>query len=188
MSNSRIAVIAIHGVGDHQPFEMAKAVVDMLEDLEDGPRQPRYCKFGEDWVRLNVAPVKVEGHAFPVVGSRKLTSSKRPHIWGPLDELVASKRKVRHAAESTVDSLDHLFMEGQLAEYKGEGPEETYEVLRLKGHRYAQAPVGREGDSALNAPSIPEKEVHIYDMFWSDLSGVGKAGLRMFGELYQILF
>jgi len=24
--------------------------------------------------------------------------------------------------------------------------------------------------------------------FWSDLSGVGKAGLRVFGELYQLLF
>src|SRR5207248_3017321 len=71
------------------------------------------------------------------------------------------------------------------------GPEDTYEVLRLKGRRYANAPVGRERDSAATAtlqPPVPEKEVHIYDMFWSDLSGVGTAGLRIFGELYQLLF
>ena len=191
MSDSRVAVIAIHGVGDHQPFEMAKAVGDLLEDLEDGPRQPRYCTFGEDWVRLNVAPVKVEGHVFPAAGSAGRPLERGPRDWGPLDTLFASKRKVRRAAESQADSLDHLFMEGQLAEYKGEGPEETYEVLRLKGRRYANAPVGRERDSPkeeTGQPPLPEKEVHVYDMFWSDLSGVGTAGLRIFGELYQLLF
>lgn len=191
MSDSRVAVIAIHGVGDHQPFEMARAVGDMLEDLEDGPRQPRYCAFGEDWVRLNVAPVKVEGHAFPAAGSGKPELDKGPRSWGPLNALFTSKRAVRHAAEAAPDSLDHLFMEGQLAEYKGEGPGDTYEVLRLKGRRYANAPVGRERDTAEEAPArspVAEKEVHIYDMFWSDLSGVGTAWLRVFGELYQLLF
>src|SRR5262249_31937545 len=111
-----------------------------------------------------------------------------PRTWGPLDALFESKRKVKHAAKSEADSLDHLFMEGQLAEYRGEGPEETYEVLRLKGRRYANAPVGREREDTLLESSIPEKEVHVYDMFWSDLSAVGTAGLRIFGELYQILF
>jgi len=190
MSDTRVAVIAIHGVGDHQPFEMAKAVGDMLEDLEDGPRQPRYCTFGEDWVRLNVAPVKVEGHAFAAGEPDKPEPGKKRPTWGPLDMLFAAKRKVRRAAAAQADSLDHLFMEGQLAQYKGEGPEETYEVLRLKGHRLVNAPVGVERDP--RAPSrqtpVPEKEVHIYDMFWSDLSGVGTAGLRIFGELYQLLF
>ena len=191
MSDSRIAVIAIHGVGDHQAFEMAKAVGDMLEDLEDGPRQPRYGTFGEDWVRVNVAPVKVQVDACPAAGSAKPAPAKGPRAWGPLDALFASKRPVRHAAESLPDSLDHLFMEGQLSEYKGEGPEETYEVLRLKGRRMVNAPVGREQDAGQAAPpppEVPEKEVHIYDMFWSDLSGVGTAGLRIFGELYQLLF
>jgi hypothetical protein len=148
MSDTRVAVIAIHGVGDHQPFEMAKAVGDMLEDLEDGPRQPRYCTFGEDWVRLNVAPVKVEGHVFAAGEPDKPEHGKKRPTWGPLDMLFAAKRKVRHAAAAQADSLDHLFMEGQLAQYKGKGPEETYEVLRLKGHRLVNAPVGVELSTA----------------------------------------
>src|SRR5205807_1130282 len=59
---------------------------------------------------------------------------------------------------------------------------------------YRNAPVGPETDSgaegAVRPPQsrVPGKEVHIYDMFWSDLSGVGTAGLRIFGELYQLLF
>jgi len=191
MSDSRIAVIAIHGVGDHQPFEMARAVGDMLEDLEDNPRQPRYSAFSEDWVRLNVAPVKVESHVFAAADSDKESPQKGSGTWGSLDELFESKRKVQDAAKSEADSLDHLFMQGQLAEYKGEGPEETYEVLRLKGWRYKHAPVGLERESEPATSThfpIQEREIHIYDMFWSDLSAVGRSGFRIFGELYQILF
>ncbi len=74
-----------------------------------------------------------------------------------------------------MDSVDHVFMESQLSQYKGQGPEDTYEFLRLEGVRK-------------DAAGAPERLVHVYDMFWSDLSGVGKAGLRVFGELYQLLF
>ena len=97
--------------------------------------------------------------------------------WGPLDALYKSQRSVRRSSESRPDSLDHLFMEGQLACYQGEGPEDPYECLRLEGKRHADA-----------NQNVPEKDVHIYDMFWSDLSGVGRSGLRIFGELYQLLF
>jgi hypothetical protein len=89
------------------------------------------------------------------------------------------------------NSLDHLFMEGQLAEYKGAGPGETYETLRLTGRRIASASAGRESEPEqrqADQSGIEGKEVHVYDMFWSDLSGVGLTGLRMFGELYQLLF
>ncbi len=187
MDANRIAVIAIHGVGDHQPFEMARAVGDLLENLEDGP-QPRYgAAFTEDWVRLNVEPVKVMGHVFPAVGSSAERPEKKPRVWGPMGYLSATEHSVQRAVDSGTNSLDHLFMEGQLSQYKGEGPTDTYEFLRLKGVRKPNAPVGTE-QAQTDRSSIPEKEVHIYDMFWSDLSGTGTGALRIFGELYQILF
>jgi hypothetical protein len=84
-------VIAIHGVGDHQPFQMAQSVVDMLEDLERAPDQPRYCAFGERKIRLNVAPVKVREHAFRASASargQRLAPSHPPldenNTWGAL--------------------------------------------------------------------------------------------------------
>jgi hypothetical protein len=177
MANSHVAVIAIHGVGDHQPFEMARAAGDMLENLDDGPGRPRYSQFEEDWVRVNVAPVTVANgqHETPRPG------------WGPLDELRASGGEVRRAAEAKADSLDHLFMQGQIAGYKGRGPEDTYEILRLKGRRMAKTSPRVEWLAPSNE-NLPQKEVHIYDMYWSDLSGLGTAGLRIFGELYQLLF
>ncbi|MBV8846337.1 MAG: hypothetical protein JO307_26320 [Bryobacterales bacterium] len=67
-------------------------------------------------------------------------------------------------------------MEGQLAQFRGGGPEETYETVCLEGTRYA------------NQNGEQNEEIHVYDRFWSDLSGVAKAGLRIFGELYQVLF
>ena len=82
----RVAVIAIHGVGDHQPFEMARAVGDLLQNLEGEALQPRYCPFHEEVVRLNVAPVKVKDRL------KKMTShSKVDSTWGPLGALSASK-------------------------------------------------------------------------------------------------
>jgi hypothetical protein len=181
MSTPRVAVIAIHGVGDHPPFEMARSVSNLLEDLEDGPRKPRYTAFREDIVRLNVAPVSVKGHEFEAGCAPPNTV--RPQSWGPMDDLVKSTRHPLQAATGDVESLDHLFMEGQLAGYRGEGAEDTYEMLRVSGERRPDAPVARAPGE-----TPPAREVDIYDMFWSDLSGVGTAGLRIFSELYQVLF
>jgi hypothetical protein len=188
MSTRRTAVIAIHGVGDHLPFVQARRVADMLENLKDGPGHPRYTAFSESTERINVSPVKVAGHAFaPATAPAPAPGVNQRRTWGPLDALYQSKREIEPPAEAQPCSLDHLFMEGQLAEYKGDGPENTYEVLRLEGKRLASAPVGPEGRSG-SASDLPEEEIHIYDMFWSDLSGVGAGGLRIFGELYQLLF
>lgn len=196
MSNPRIAVIAIHGVGDHKPFEIAKSVAGMLEDLKDGPQQPRYGTFTESIILMNVSPVKVEGRAFSPAASTKVgTPIPEQGSWGPMGALYENKHDIQHSIDSKPKSLDHLFLEGQLAHYKGEGPEDTNEVLRLEGRRRANAAVGLEQESNPNvagsAPrpsNLPEEEVHVYDMFWSDLSGVSTAGLRIFGELYQLLF
>src|SRR5580704_5048907 len=192
MANPRIAVVAIHGVGDHQPSEMANSVANLLEDLKEAPWKPRYCTFAEEKVRINVAPVKVAGHAFPAAtpasGAMQRPGIDEKDTWGPMGALYKSERAVPALSSAQTDSLDHLFLEGQLAQYKGEGPEDTYEALRLKGKRYANAAIGREESPQKHRLKSVPPEVHVYDMFWSDLSGVGTAGLRIFGELYQLLF
>ncbi len=80
MSEPRVAVVAIHGVGDHQPFEMAKSVSALLEDLEDldqGRRVPRYGAFMEHAIRINVAPVNIAGHGFESPATASLDQRKR---------------------------------------------------------------------------------------------------------------
>jgi len=176
-TNKRVAVVAVHGVGDHQPFEMAQSVAALLADIQGPAQTPRYSAFCENKCRINVSPVKVSGHAFQPAGAQK----KKHHVdeagnWGPMDSLLKSDAVIDRSRQSDTQSLDHLFMEGQLSQYKSEGPEDGYEVLRMEARRMD------------DNPTADPKQVHVYDMFWSDLSGVGTAGLRIFGELYQILF
>jgi hypothetical protein len=160
---SRVAVIAIHGVGDHQPQEMAKAAASLLEIAGGGNR---YTPFDENIVRIRIRPVELNPD--PNIETEHAR-------WGPLNELRRSETAASPAAAAQKNSIDHLFMEDQLSGYVDGGAEDTCEFLRMDGVRGAQE-------------TVPEKEVHVYDMFWSDLSGVGQAGLRVFGELYQLLF
>ena len=67
----------------------------------------------------------------------------------------------------------HLaFLRGQVECYKGEDPDEPYETLKLEGSRKAGS---------------CNPEVHLYEMHWADLSHFGGKGLRILGEIYQIL-
>lgn len=176
----RIAVIAIHGVGDHPPQEMARAASSLLESLASGEPDGsgRYETFEENLVRIDVQGMK-ESSA-PV--NRSLAGSDKEMAWGPMDRLRQAQKQARgqpaqkrFAPAGRQLSIDHLFMQEQLRNYQGRGPEDIYECLRLDGTRRP-------------TQGLPKKTVHIYDMFWSDLSGVNKTGLRVFGELYQILF
>lgn len=156
-SASRVAVIAIHGVGDHLPEEMAKAAGGMLESRQTPAGDSRYEAFRENPIRVKTGGVKLRPeHSGAWHGKR---------AWGPLDELRMSGTPAAAAAVAQKDSIDHLFMEGQLSGYEGQGPEDTCEFLRLEGVRKAQ-------------PGIAEKLVHVHDMFWSDLSGVGQKGAQ----------
>src|SRR5580698_5256067 len=135
----RIAVIAIHGVGNHPQFSTAREIGDLLSGLEyqtpakDGPLStPRYAPFTEAIMRINVRPVRVEHnpHGFNW-GDQELHRK----TWGPLDAIAKALRKESppphmSEADNAPNSLDHLFMRGQLIKYKGEYPEDTYQCLR----------------------------------------------------------
>ncbi|MGI8962811.1 MAG: hypothetical protein ACR2IV_24250 [Bryobacteraceae bacterium] len=222
-TGDRIAVIAIHGVGDHQPFATAREIGNLLSALEYHPSgTPRYAPFTEIVKRVNVRPVRTVDH-----WKQEPWREGHQHLtWGPLDAIAqaAYDPAMRSKTLSAVDAvgLDHLFMYGQLAEYKGEKPEDTYELLRLEGRRIAppaesnptrqsiapdaagematelrehgiKTPQTRavEASGELVSGSLPgtnEKVVHVYEMYWADLSRLSTAFTQIFGELYQLLF
>src|SRR5271166_4583178 len=172
----KIAVVAVHGVGDHLPFATARDIGDLLSNLEyDKPsKTPRYVPFTEVTKRINVEPVKVDDKAN---GFNWNSPELQRNTWGPLDAVaraVLHGNGARHSndADNPAESLDHLFMKGQLIEYKGERPEDTYQCLRLEGKRPAHSPAQdsagemgaelREEGVKLSAPDPKEKIVHIY--------------------------
>ena len=158
INGGRVAVIAIHGVGDHLPEEMAKAACGLLETRQTAAGGSRYEAFQENLVRIKIAGVKTEPPN-PPTGR----GTRGRHAWGPLDALRLSGKPASGAAAAHKDSVDHVFMEGQLTGYESQGPEDIYEFLRLEGVRKAE-------------PGVPEKRVDVYDMFWSNLSGVALPG------------
>ena len=227
--SKRIAVVAIHGVGDHPQFATAREIGDLLSNLEYHPsKTPRYAPFTEVMKRINVRPVRVadeENHARQL----DLTDERPPgRTRGPMHALAQAAFQSRLArppsaqgrsaaqpaaeeADNSANSLDHLFMKGQLIDYKGEKPEDTYQCLRLEGRRVAPAAepgappekpapeaAGVEAVGLLErgvqipeqtaSPATEDKTVHIYEMYWADLSRLSNAFTQVFGELYQLLF
>ncbi|MDQ1469781.1 MAG: hypothetical protein QOJ99_1261, partial [Bryobacterales bacterium] len=228
----RIAVIAIHGVGDHEQFTTAREIGDLLSNLEYKPSQPdqdssnpgtrpvntpRYAPFTEVMKRINVRPVKTHNGT---EGFDWTDQTLQKRTWGPMDALARAvfqnKVKVETSAEqdNSPSSLDHQFMKGQLFKYTNKGPEDTYQCLRLEGNRVAparkpdEAPAEPAADTAAKlalelrasgvalpkverrpgAPGTEDQTVHIYEMFWADLSKLGNGFTQIFSELYQVLF
>jgi hypothetical protein len=151
---NRVAVVAIHGVGDHPQFQTAREIGDLLLDLDEKDCEPRYVPFKERTLRLNVRPVKVTppDHA------------DDPSRWGPLDSMARAAVRdqamiLESSAKHSTAAVDHKFMAPQLAGYKGEKPEDAYETIRLEGSRTPS-----EG---------PKQDVDVYEMYWSDLTKTG---------------
>jgi hypothetical protein len=183
MKRPNVAVIAVHGVGEHKPLDTVHAIGDLLQDLDQnrpeltdsppaaGPphaASPSYDPFIERTLRINVRPVVVSDGGAP----------DKSGIRGPFHDLVGRTAKRRQAGDVAAiddDDLSYAFMRGQLRNYRGDDPADTYQTARLEGRRR-----GHDGE---------ERVVHIYETFWSDLSNLkGGSGLRIFGELYQLLF
>jgi hypothetical protein len=181
----KVAVIAVHGVGDQAPFETAHRIGDLLQDLNvgqkpcqdtppAGPQAPVYYPFHEESIRLDVRPTIVQRPA----QSEEVQESPKKEARGPFNTWVKDRLK---SSQKTVsgDSLDedvwYQFTKGQLSGYRGDEPENTYQTLRMEGRRAPQD----------DKPAI---DVHVYELYWADLSRLKAGMLSIFTELYQLLF
>jgi len=77
--------------------------------------------------------------------------------------------------EDPLDRYSHEFIWKQVHKYKHRGVKSTYETVRMTGSR-------------LGPENQPQSDVHIYEMYWADLSRLGTGILRILGEFYQLLF
>jgi hypothetical protein len=171
----RIAVIAVHGVGEHPPGSSARQISDLLANLESSyaaacpmakQLAPSYTAFDEEPIAVAVQPVT-------------LVPGRRPRwvgIAGPFEAIAKDFAKTSSSSPSTpIDEQDHVFMRAQLQHYKIQNAEKTYRTIRMRGIR-------RLGSSQ------HESRVDVYELYWKDLSSLGLGVATIFGELYQILF
>jgi hypothetical protein len=162
MASRRIAVIAVHGVADQQPNETACTIGNLLQNLQ-AIGGPTYTPFVVEPVRVPVQPLNVDHGAPPSY------KAKPRQLIASYDKLSQINRSDgRHTQDTAYE-----FMYGMLRAYRGGDPAETYQTPRLSAAR-----IDRE----------EQRTVHVYEMYWADLSRLGKGVLRVFGELYQLIF
>lgn len=77
--------------------------------------------------------------------------------------------------QDILEKNSHEFIWKQVHKYKHRGVKSIYETVRLAGSR-------------LGPKNQPQSDVHIYEMYWADLSRLGTGILRILGEFYQLLF
>jgi hypothetical protein len=189
----KVAVIAVHGVSDQKPFESARAIADLLLTQTD-PGQSTYTPFNEQFIRVKVSRVEPQARVnievfkgwnrsiynfLDWVLPRKWAEVFY-HLWDSADERGPFMRRLLTGKpENPKDPLaqpDYLFIRDQIDEYKEQS---VYESICLEGHRVTANPSSSEASHT---------QVHIYEMYWADLSRLGSGFIRIFGELYQLLF
>ena len=194
----RIAVLAVHGVGDQVPAESARSIARMLASLEDGGRI-RYAPVAERSVHLPVrpmwerrdeaaraAPAPVRRAPPPGRLARVLravgdyATSFGTMVITPVQAIRGARRRAGYtdpASDLSPDEIDDLslqLMDEQLRHYAGGLPSGTLQTVRLETTRRDDAHGG------------PAADVDIHEMYWADLSRPGNTFVRIASELYQL--
>jgi hypothetical protein len=165
MSNAKpVAIIAIHGVGDQAPCETARHMAQLLLRItasSDDAALGAYSSFEEHSILVPVVPIKTELLIDPPeVHKATLLSSS--------SEFLRSE-----SATTCAKTVDTDFTRSLINEYDGNTEPHGYQTLMLEGTR-----------SEVHKACQP---IHVYEMYWGDLSRLGSGLLAVMGEMYQLL-
>src|SRR6266545_3751000 len=183
----RVAIIAIHGVADQKPNDTARRICDLL--LGHKRDHVAYEAFNQTDVRIPVRKVALDrlppdpqwtlSNAFRV--DARPRCMKKVHRRSPGQSISAALAEICPmevggpvSANEAGPSLDHAYMCEQLSKYEPGEKDGLYESVRLKGSR--------------NRPGQRPCEVHVYELFWADLSRLGTGLIRLMVEFYELLF
>ncbi len=185
----KVAVIAVHGISDQKPFESARAIADLLLNYTDAT-QSQYEHFQEKFLRIGVEPLKpqaiIETAPIPNKGIVRTWSKRlsRRVIVRILNLLQSPDERGVYMSQLMMGRFKHptaptsepsyVFIRDQVSAYKKPS---VYDSICLEGQV-----------SDAENPTLPPTQVHIYEMYWADLSRLGSGFIRIFGELYQLLF
>ncbi|MFZ6644539.1 hypothetical protein ACO0LO_02380 [Undibacterium sp. TJN25] len=163
IARRKIAVIGIHGVGEHQCGETVELISCQLQAINPA----EYLSFSH--VNLNIAVDTkglVPGKPDEQVSADKPEAGMRALVAGSGSRFKKQASRSQGTADLNVAFTESLLGEG--GDYQSE-----YSTVRLDAH------FERSGIA---------HTVHVHEMFWSDLShgGVGNS-LKVFGQLMQLL-
>ncbi len=176
----RTAIIAVHGVGSPPAFETARNVADLLVqygaaargDADDGA--VAYTGFTEQHVTIPTAPVVVPRASAAPGRTAGGANAPRSSTQRLLDFSPGDRDRTTFAPNDVVAQMDVdvAFMRDQLVPYEQASPREPYSTIELVGER-----VDRES----------REELHVFEMYWADLSRLGTGIAAVLGALYQLV-
>jgi hypothetical protein len=195
----------VHGVSDQQPFDSARSIANLL--FHRFNPQARYTTFVEQQIRIPV-------QALIPPGSQPLQSKDQASWRDSLDERgdririalnainrdtdnkSSANQEVEHNLDpekhrqvtinpqnkkdvgDRIDQYAHEFIYDFLAHYNPqEAPDLSanfYDTIRLETQR--------EGSNGA------KQTVHLYELYWADLSRLGTGFFQFFSAFYQLLF
>jgi hypothetical protein len=162
-----VAIIAIHGVGDQAPCETARHLMQhlMRTNADDVGEPVTHPGFEEHSIVLPVLPIRAELNIDP---PDRDNASRKSSMLNSTSEFLRSDGATTHA-----ETIDTDFTRSLINEYDASTDAPGYHTIMLEGTR-----------KRANAPDQP---IHIYEMYWGDLSRLGGGMLAVLGELYQLL-
>jgi hypothetical protein len=192
----RIAVIAVHGVADQKPGDSQAAIAALLLSSTAANGQPLYEAFTSRTISVPLEPAYAKAAAADITRAAFEAGEfdQRPSIirrlTGGFSEspvgyrtLLAEQQSVEPtpsqavtAEQTSASRLDAglAYMRMLLARYKPKIGARAYNTERQEGRRKASG-------------GVPARSVDVYEMYWADLSTLGKDPFRFFSALYQLV-
>ena len=168
----RVAVIAVHGVADQARGETVRRCANLL--VSSGEERA-FAAVAEEALRLRVDPVleAPSVRSSPERLGRRL--AERATFQSPA--VFEALKGSAEAAGDAKSDLAHEELKDQLRDADLPQEDRVWETLRIRA-------LGPE-----SAGTPDERcEVHVYELYWADLSRLGNNLLGVFLQLYQLLF
>lgn len=163
----RVAVVAVHGIADQQPRETARKCADLLISHKENGGEG--CLWKRPYKATTERDLTIAVEEIPLTQRRKEPRSFRRLTFQPRDvecglKAAGGKPESERWFRALRDRFDLL---------KLPDADRVFETVRLE--------TGRE-------ISGEPCDVHIYEMYWADLSRLGHRIMGVFLGLFQLLF
>jgi hypothetical protein len=159
----RVAVIAVHGVGDPGAGSTAQSITILLSRLFHKTKtgnQTAYTPFTSSGLTISNRPAS------------RTTSRHQPSV----RSIGSAGRHLGGKDVYAVDGDPILFIGSQLNDYKMEDDDRTYVTTVHEGYR--RNPL--TGEKAI--------KIDVYELYWADLIRISSGVFGFFTDLYQLIF
>jgi hypothetical protein len=171
----RVAVVVVHGIADQQAGQTVRELARLL--CHGGEGEPRYVQGEMHDVLVPVAKLEPGGAASPTLpqssvgaGPQDEISRRRPGTPSGFYQ-VQKSAPVPAAGVPGAEDLGLALNDYLLGRLELSEREALYESTRVSLRRRAN-----------------DRPVDLFELYWADLSRLGKGGFRALSALYQLFF